>query len=178
MSKFLGYLKTVVKHKHYVRKYCFKARLYKQGLTHDLSKFSPTEFIESVKYYNGIESPIKSCKEENGWSKAWLHHKGRNKHHYEYWQDNFDLGGQAIQMPYKYALEQVCDYLGAGQAYMQANFSYEKEYEWWKNKISNPIAMHVNSMVFTEVMLKLMLEENSDDVLRPERSKVIYDLID
>lgn len=81
-----NHLKTVLTHKKYVMKYCFKAGLYWQGIVHDLSKFSPTEFWESVKYYQGTRSPIDACKEENGMSLAWLHHKGRNKHHYEYWQ--------------------------------------------------------------------------------------------
>lgn len=80
------HLKTIVTHKYYVGKYCFKAGLYVQGILHDLSKFSPTEFWESVQYFQGTRSPIDACKEENGYSNAWLHHKGHNKHHYEFWQ--------------------------------------------------------------------------------------------
>ena len=44
-----GHLKTVHKHRKYVRKYCFRCGLYKRGLLHDLSKYSPTEFLESIK---------------------------------------------------------------------------------------------------------------------------------
>lgn len=136
------HFKKICIHKYYVRKYCWKMGLYWQGLTHDLSKFSPIEFWESVKYYQGDRSPIDACKEVNGYSKAWLHHKGRNKHHYEYWQDNFDQGGQTLIMPYKYAAEMLCDYLGAGHAYWGKKFTYESEIEWWKKKKSNPLAMH------------------------------------
>ena len=83
--KFLGHLKTVCIHRFWVMYYCFKCGLYWQGLIHDLSKFSITEFVESAKYYTGTDSPINKCKAENGVSYAWLHHKGINKHHYEYW---------------------------------------------------------------------------------------------
>lgn len=80
------HFKTICIHKFYVAKYCFKAGLFTQGILHDLSKFSPTEFIESVKYYQKSGSPINACKKEKGVSMAWLHHKGVNKHHYEHWQ--------------------------------------------------------------------------------------------
>ena len=118
-----------------------------------MSKFSPTEFWESAKYWSGVRSPIDACKEDKGVSKAWMHHKGRNTHHYEYWEDNFDNGGQPVQMPYKDAVEMLCDYLGAGRAYMGKNFNYQKEYEWWLNKSSKPIAMHEHTRTFIHRVL-------------------------
>lgn len=141
MKKFFGHLNTILKHKWWVFYYCWKAGIPWRGLVHDLSKFHPVEFLESVKYYTGTSSPIDTCKEENGYSDAWMHHKGRNKHHYEYWQDYFDYGGVAIEMPYEYTIEMLCDYLGAGRAYHGKNFSMEKELEWWKKKKEN-CAMH------------------------------------
>jgi hypothetical protein len=115
-----------------------------QGIWHDMSKFSPVEFWESVKYYTGTSSPIDACKKDKGVSMAWMHHKGRNPHHYEYWQDNFDHGGHPVEMPWKYKVEMLCDYLGAARAYMGKNFSYTAEYEWWTNKMKLPRAMHEN----------------------------------
>ena len=89
-----------------------------------------------------------------------MHHKGRNTHHYEYWQDNFDKGGQPVQMPYKDAVEMLCDYLGAGRAYMGKDFTYQKEYEWWGNKISKPIAMHEHTKTFIQhILANLKYEE-------------------
>lgn len=142
------HLGKILKHKYWVFYYCCKAGIPWRGIKHDMSKFSPTEFWESVRYYQGTRSPIDACKEDKGVSKAWMHHKGRNTHHYEYWQDNFDKGGQPVQMPYKDAVEMLCDYLGAGRAYMGKDFTYQKEYEWWGNKISKPIAMHPNTLDF------------------------------
>lgn len=86
--KFFGHLKTITKHKFLVMKYCFKLGLIKQGLLHDNSKWSPTEFWSSVKYYSGTRSPIDAEKEDIGYSLAWQHHKGHNPHHWEFWIDN------------------------------------------------------------------------------------------
>lgn len=148
MSKIFKHLKMILKHKYWVGKYCFKCGIPWQGITHDLSKFSPTEFIESVKYYQGTSSPVEAAKKDKGYSKAWMHHRGRNKHHYEYWQDNFDNGGEPLIIPYQYAVEIFCDYLGAGRAYMGKNFNYSEERKWWLNKQSKPIAMHPAIIMF------------------------------
>lgn len=174
IQKLFGHSKTIIIHKYYVFQNCVKAGIVFQGIIHDLSKFSPTEFFESVKYYTGKRSPIEVCKEANGYSKAWLHHRGRNKHHHVYWVDELDDGGNPIVMPYKYAIEQLCDYLGAGKAYSNEMFSYESEYNWWISKLSAPIAMSPQIIKFNTRMLKIMCEENSNDVLKPERSMQIY----
>lgn len=148
------HFKKVCKHKHYVRKYCWKLGLYKQGIMHDMSKFSPIEFFESAKYYQGDRSPIDACKEINGYSRGWQHHKGNNPHHYEYWVDDLDHGGKPLIMPEKYAMELIADYLGAGHAYMGKNFTYKDEYEWWKKKQENPLMMHPVIKYFIDCCLK------------------------
>ena len=133
----LLHFKKICIHKFWVAYYCFKAGIPWQGIMHDMSKFSWVEFWESVRYYQGDRSPINACKEENGYSLAWQHHKGRNPHHYEYWTDKYDDGTVALEMPYKYAVELVCDWVGAGRAYFGKDFTYAKEWEWWRNKIEN-----------------------------------------
>ena len=163
IQKFFGHLKTVAKHKYWVWYYMNKCGLKWgwRGLWHDMSKFSPTEFWESVKYYSGTRSPIDACKEENGISMAWMHHKGRNPHHYEYWQDNFDHGGEPKEMPWRYKVEMICDYLAAGRAYMGENFSYQAEYEWWKKKLESPRRQHDNDKKFvTQILAQLAYEED------------------
>ena len=140
-KNFFAHWKKVRTHRKWVRKYAFELGIPWQGLIHDLSKYSPTEFFESVKYYQGTRSPIDAAKEDKGYSTAWFHHRGRNKHHHEYWIDNFDKGMTFNIMPYKYFVELICDYLAAGRAYMGDDFSYAKELEWWKSK-RGTIAMH------------------------------------
>ena len=157
MSKFINtfkHLHKINKHRWWVFYYCCKAGIPWRGLVHDLSKYSPTEFWESVKYYSGTRSPIDACKEDKGVSYAWMHHKGRNAHHYEYWQDNFDKGGNPICMPDKYALEMLCDYLAAGRAYMGKKFSYEAEEQWWENKKKQPLAMHYTQKRFLNIAFR------------------------
>lgn len=170
------HFKLITTHKAYVFKNCFKAGLIWRGIKHDMSKYSPTEFLESVKYFTGTDSPINVCKKENGWSKAWMHHKGRNTHHYEYWVDNFDNGGIPLKMPYKDALEMICDYIAAGQAYQKKKFTYTGEYDWWLNKCKGKIAMHADTKRFVNIMLKTMANEKSNDCLRPSRAKYYFEL--
>lgn len=169
------HFKTVCVHKYYVFKYCRAAGIPWRGIKHDLSKFHPIEFFESVKYYQGTSSPIDACKKDKGYSKAWLHHKGRNSHHYEYFVDNFDLGGVALQMPFEDALELICDYLGAGEAYMKKNFTYANEYDWWLKKSSLPLLMHPQTKIFIDLTLRSLKESNQpNQILKNSNMKKIY----
>lgn len=167
----------ICKHKYWVGYYCFKAGIPWRGIKHDMSKFSPIEFWESVKYYSGTSSPIDACKKDKGWSKAWQHHKGRNDHHYEYFVDDLDHGGVIILMPEKCAIEMICDYLGAGRAYMGKNFTYEKEYEWWKNKVKNPLAMHPKIVNYVTACLRaLAVYEKFNDIKTFDFKKTLKQL--
>jgi hypothetical protein len=119
MGQYWRHFKTVCRHKYYVFKECAACGIWWQGLIHDLSKFGPTEFVSSARYFQGTRSPIEAEKEEIGYSKAWLHHKGHNKHHWEYWTDFAEPDGRVIatEMPINYVVEMVCDWIGAGKAY-------------------------------------------------------------
>ena len=164
MRKVVQHFVKVCKHKHYVRQYCWKLGLYKQGILHDISKFSPIEFWESVKYYQGNRSPIDACKEDKGYSMAWLHHKGRNPHHYEYWVTQLDSGGVPVKIPREYALELVCDYLAAGKVY-NGN-SFQGEYNWWIKYISAPRAIHPETKEFiTQCFKNLAVGKNMKSLL-------------
>ena len=115
--RFFRHLRTVWRHRRVVRKLCFKCGLIRQGLFHDLSKYSPAEFWRGVKYFQGNRSPQAKERELFGYSAAWLHHKGRNKHHYEYWTDFADGKKVYVKMPPKYFAEMVCDRIAAGKIY-------------------------------------------------------------
>lgn len=141
LHKCYSHLRTVMTHRKWVRHYCYKLGLRRQGWMHDLSKYSPTEFLESARFYQGTRSPIDACKESQGYSMAWLHHRGRNRHHWEYWVDGFSKGMRPILMPYPYAAEMLCDFLGAGRAYLGHGFTIQKECEWW-NERRKHVVMH------------------------------------
>ena len=126
MNCYWKHFKTICRHKHYVLKECAACGILWQGLIHDLSKFGFTEFVSSARHFQGNRSPIEAEKEAIGYSKAWLHHKGHNKHHWEYWTDFADDGSIiANEIPIKYVIEEVCDWIGAGKAYSKDAWSTE-----------------------------------------------------
>ena len=131
LKKVVGHFCTITYHKWLVFKLCIRAGIPWRGFMHDWSKYSWTEFWESAKYYTGKRSPIFYIKEANGYSKAWLHHKGRNKHHYEYWYD-YAAPEQTPVIPYKYTVEMICDTLAAGMVYKGKEWTKESQKEYVK----------------------------------------------
>ena len=133
-QRFFGHLRTVRKHRIMVRKLCFKCGLYWQGLTHDLSKYSPVEFWNGVKFYTGTASPHIAERAKYGYSKAWVHHHNRNPHHAEYWQD-IGVNGKAspIDMPYKYLIEMVCDRVAASMIYLGDKYTDDAPLQYYES---------------------------------------------
>lgn len=115
----IRHFRTITKHRHKVIANCFRAGIGFQGLFHDLSKYSYTEFSEGAKYYLGTRSPNEKAREMFGYSNAWMHHKGRNKHHYEYWTDvNIQTKKyEPVPMPLRYVTEMFCDRIAASKIY-------------------------------------------------------------
>ena len=177
-KKMWNHLRTIQTHRKWVRHYCFLAGIPWRGLTHDLSKYSPVEFFESARYWIGTGSPINEAKKENGISYAWMHHKGRNSHHYEYWMDNFDDGGIPRLMPEKDFTEMVCDYLGAARAYLGDKFSYKDERKWWANKRQN-CAMHAQNKIMLDIIFAdldnaTQYGKDPEQILKSKKKKKIY----
>ena len=125
IKRYWGHLSTITQHKFRVMFLCFKMGLIKQGLLHDLSKYSPVEFCAGVKYYQGYRSPIEAEKEDIGYSNGWLHHKGHNRHHWEYWIDRSRDGKELIcyPIPKNYIAEMVCDRIAACQTYQKDKYT-------------------------------------------------------
>lgn len=124
---------TITGHKWLVLKNCFRVGLYRQGLLHDLSKYSPTEFWVGVRYYQGNRSPNAAERDEKGYSAAWLHHKGRNKHHFEYWID-FSKASQGLagaKMPVNYLVEMVMDRIAACRVYRGKGYTDGAAWEYY-----------------------------------------------
>ena len=120
---------TITQHKAAVARHCFQVGMYWQGLTHDLSKYTPAEFWQGCRYYQGFQSPNNAEREAKGYSSAWLHHKGRNKHHYEYWID-YSLKPRrcmaGMKMPLRYVNEMIMDRIAASKVYEGAYYEQGK----------------------------------------------------
>lgn len=125
LLKAKAHFKTITKHRHLVMINCFRAGIPIQGLKHDLSKYSPVEFLPGAKYYQGNKSPNVAERIDKGYSSAWLHHKGRNKHHYEYWNDinPKSLKIEPVEMPNKYVIEMFCDRIAASKVYKGSEYT-------------------------------------------------------
>ena len=149
MNKVWQHFKLVCRHKWYVFIACQQAGIFWRGIIHDLSKFSPTEFIPSVKYYTGKKSPIDVEKSIKGYSLAWLHHRGRNPHHWEYWIDNLSSGGEALKIPLKYVIEMICDWIGSGKAYNKDTWTKSTPFDVFIKKYnSGQIKIHIDTYTF------------------------------
>ena len=133
----IKHYKTIHHHKMLVMQGCFRCGLYWQGLTHDLSKLSPVEFWAGAKYWQGTCSPNNAQRKAEGYSAAWLHHKGRNKHHLEYWIDyapNGDHAMAGMRMPNRYVAEMVCDRIAASKNYKGTSYTDAAAWEYYEHR--------------------------------------------
>ncbi len=165
-KRFFGHLRTINRHKWLVTTTCFKVGLYKQGLAHDLSKYSPIEFFAGVKYWQGNRSPINKEKEVIGYSEGWLHHKGRNRHHFEYWIDyaaDPSKGLVGMKMPKKYVAEMVIDRICASINYQKEAYTSRSAWEYYEHGISY-IIMHPEAQFLLEFLLKKTADEGEEAV--------------
>ncbi|MBP3437605.1 MAG: catalase [Clostridia bacterium] len=158
---------TITRHRHRVIAHCFKAGIGFQGLFHDLSKYSPYEFFRGAKYYLGTRSPNEKERQENGYSLAWMHHKGRNRHHFEYWVD-IDPETKVytpVKMPLRFVLEMFCDRVAASKIYQGKNYSDAHPLEYFqRGKINRSI--HKETSDFLESLLRTLKEKGEKETFR------------
>lgn len=173
LYKFFGHLHTINKHRWKVFQLCLKAHIPLQGLTHDLSKYSPVEFFEGVKYYtNGKHSPIVDAKKDLGYSNAWLHHKGKNKHHHEYWYD-YSAPNKTPVIPLKYSIEMICDMVAAAKIYQGKNYTNMSAYYYW-NKVRDDTLINKNIQSFITEVLELLGAHGEKVVINKKYLTRIY----
>ena len=162
--KLFKHFKTITKHKFYVMKLCFRFGLYKQGLKHDLSKYSWTELVTGAKYYLGYKSPNSNERDTIGYSSAWLHHKGRNKHHWEYWLDFGVNGIYACKMPTNYVIEMFCDRVAASMIYQKEKYTDSSALEYYENG-RGKILIHPETDALIHHLLKYLSEHGLNQTI-------------
>ena len=175
MKNALGHFKTITNHKLLVMKYCFKVGLYKQGLLHDLSKYTWVEFSAGIKYYKGYVSPNGIQKKVEGLSTAWLHHKGRNKHHFEYWLDygiNPEEGIKGMKMPVKYVVEMFIDRMSASMNYQKEKYTDKSPLEYYEKR-KEYYLLHETTRKQLEFLLNKLAKDGEKETLRFIKREVL-----
>ncbi len=174
--KIWQHFKTITYHKYLVAKGCFRVGLYKQGILHDMSKYSPAEFLVGARYYQGNRSPNNAEREEKGYSSAWLHHKGRNKHHYEYWID-YSLheiagGMQPAPMPEKYVVEMLMDRIAASKVYQKQAYTDASPLEYYMlGRDAAPI--HEKTKELLETLLIMLSQKGEKETFRYIKREIL-----
>lgn len=162
----IQHFNTITRHRNLVCYYCMKLGLVYQGLTHDLSKYSPAEFIPGAKYYQGYRSPNDAERQATGISLAWLHHKGRNRHHLEYWID-YRVGADGVvrfegnPMPLRYVAEMFCDRIAASRVYLGEKYTDASPYEYYVNSHLGAL-IHPDTARELESMLRMLKVHGED----------------
>ena len=168
------HFKTITKHKLLVMGGCFKVGLIGRGLAHDLSKYTPTEFWNGVKYYQGTRSPNNAEREDKGYSEAWIHHKGRNPHHYEYWTDvNLETHKyEPVPMPRKYLVEMVMDRRAACITYQGKKYRPSSALDYF-NHSRDKWRMHPQTRQELEFLLTMLRDKGEKETFRYIKKSVL-----
>jgi len=164
------HLETIRNHIAYVQEMCDKMGIHELGLEHDKSKLSPDEF-EIYKWATGKGSPHDFARAELGYSPSWVHHKARNRHHWEYWTDfnsakpngdgTFTIVCKCVKMPYENVIEMFCDFVGAGKAYSKEKWTKETPLNYWNKACEGKRAMHKDSENLIKMLLTKLAESES-----------------
>ena len=160
MAHPIKHFRTITEHRHKVIANCARAGILWQGLRHDLSKYTPTEFIPGAKYFQGTRSPNEQERELYGYSKAWMHHKGRNRHHYEYWNDYNPKTKQIenVEMPVRFVVEMFCDRVAASKIYNGKNYKDEDPYTYFL-RVKGKKRMHPETEALLEKLLVMLKDK-------------------
>lgn len=174
---------TITNHKLLVMEGCFRLGLYKQGLMHDMSKYGPTEFIPGCKYYVGYMSPNNFERQEKGYSSAWLHHKGKNKHHLEYWIDysQGDSSGegkglQGMKMPIKYVVEMFVDRVCASKNYQKDKYSDASALVYY-NRSKDHYLLHPDTKALLEYMLEMLAKKGEKETFSFIKNEILKEKV-
>ena len=158
------HFKTITTHKWLVLQGCFQVGLNCQGLTHDRSKNSPTEFLVGAKYYQGVRSPNNAEREDVGYSTAWLHHKGRNRHHFEYWTDiNRETKRyESVPVPRRYLAEMIMDRRAACMVYEGEKYTDRSALAYYERSLDKTL-MHPQLNKELKFLLTMLAEQGEKE---------------
>lgn len=168
LQRLFGHISTVLTHKREVFKACCKAGQPWRGFWHDMSKFSPTELGEYVRYFEQGISPRDVALKQGKVFTAWRHHVGHNPHHWEYWIDRQETKVVPLEMPVPYFVEMVCDWIGASKTYSTfrgKEWSMDELHAWYE-RTKQYQKFHPYTYAMVKVIMQLKTEQEIYDFLR------------
>ena len=100
-----------------------------------------------------------------------MHHKGRNKHHYEYWNDyrarpepgKFPV--IPIQMPRRYVAEMLMDRMAASKIYLKDQYTQHEPLKYFKKGRGRDL-MHPQTAKELERMLRILDQRGEEELFR------------
>ena len=110
-----------------------------------------------------------------GYSSAWLHHKGRNKHHLEYWIDYSPEGDHALagmKMPVRYVVEMFCDRIAASRTYRKEAYVDRDPWDYYQRSKPHYI-LHPETRALLEDLLSRLKDEGEEAVFSYIRREVL-----
>ena len=172
-----GHFCTITQHKLLVMRYCWRVGLYRQALAHDISKYAPSEFLVGARYYQGHRSPNTAERVAKGYSEAWMHHKGRNKHHTEYWTDirgNGDATFEGKPMPTRYVVEMFCDRVAACKVYQGEAYTDRSALDYYElERTAGPILIHPDTDALLRRLVTMLAEQGEEATFREIRETIV-----
>jgi hypothetical protein len=163
MGKYATYFYYILEHKWNVLIECFKMGMILHGITHDLSKFLPSEFISYARFFHAKDrtKTYKTSDEQDpNFLMGWCLHQKRNKHHWNYWvcvtrKDEIS----PIPMPMKYVKQMIADWRG-----MSRKFAGNARDYYLKNRDS--IILHSDTTRIVEALLGVVFTKEEIEKLR------------
>ena len=140
-------MRTILRHKRLVRRNCFRAGIYWQGICHDWSKYHPIEFWTGVRYYQeGKRSP-------NAYEREYVY--------WIYLSSDYSKGLQGMPMAPRYVVEMFCDRMAASRNYNLENYNDRLPLEYYERGKSR-YTMHPETAELLERLLHMLAEEGED----------------
>ena len=99
---------------------------------------------------------------------SWLHHKGRNRHHFEHWVDysldpNYVIMG--ARMPRRYVAEMVMDRISASRNYMGKDYDDQKPLEYFLKGKEKLWFVHPQTKKELEGLLRILADHGEEKML-------------
>ena len=108
-------------------------------------------------------------------STAWIHHKGRNKHHFEYWND-LDMKDhvyKSVKMPIKYVKEMFCDRVAASKIYLGKKYTDSAALDYFTVKRAKDL-MHPETAELLRTWLEYLKDYGEKETFKMIRKQKNY----